>query len=41
TVHVLLNYTLLALVAMHILAALKHQFVDRDGLLARMIPFLK
>ena len=41
TVHVLLNYTLLALVAMHVLAALKHQFVDRDGLLARMIPFLK
>jgi len=40
-VHVLLNYTLLALVAMHVLAALKHQFVDRDGLLARMIPFLK
>jgi cytochrome b561 len=26
---------------MHVLAALKHQFVDRDGLLARMIPFLK
>ena len=41
TVHVLLNYTLLALVGMHVLAALKHQFVDRDGLLARMIPFLK
>ncbi|NIF80593.1 cytochrome b [Paraburkholderia sp. Cy-641] len=41
TVHVLLNYTLLALVAMHVLAALKHQFIDRDGLLARMVPFLK
>ncbi|MEX3634226.1 cytochrome b [Paraburkholderia sp. BR14320] len=41
TVHVLLNYTLLALVLMHVLAALKHQFVDRDGLLARMVPFLK
>jgi cytochrome b561 len=41
TVHVLLNYTLLALVVMHVAAALKHQFVDRDGLLARMIPFLK
>ena len=37
----LLNYTLLALVVMHVLAALKHHFVDRDGLLARMIPFLK
>jgi cytochrome b561 len=41
TVHVLLDYTLLALVAMHVAAALKHQFVDRDGLLARMVPFLK
>jgi cytochrome b561 len=41
TVHVLLNYTLLALVVMHVAAALKHQFVDRDGLLARMIPLLK
>jgi cytochrome b561 len=41
TVHVVLNYTLLVLVAMHVLAALKHQFIERDGLLARMIPFLK
>jgi cytochrome b561 len=39
--HIWLNYTLLGLVAAHTLAALKHQFVDRDGLLARMIPFLK
>jgi len=39
--HIVLNYILLALVAMHVLAALKHQLVDRDGLLARMIPFLK
>jgi cytochrome b561 len=41
TLHVLLNYTLLTLVVMHVLAALKHQFVDRDGLLGRMMPFLK
>jgi cytochrome b561 len=41
TAHIALNYTLLALFAMHVLAALKHQFVERDGLLARMIPFLK
>jgi cytochrome b561 len=40
-VHIWLNYTLLALVIVHVLAALKHHFVDRDGLLARMIPFLK
>jgi cytochrome b561 len=41
TVHVLLNYTLLTLVVLHVAAALKHQFVDRDGLLARMLPFLR
>ncbi len=39
--HIALNYTLLVLLALHVLAALKHQFVERDGLLARMIPFLK
>ncbi|AUT63646.1 cytochrome b [Paraburkholderia terrae] len=41
TTHIALNYMLLVLFAMHVLAALKHQFVERDGLLARMIPFLK
>ncbi|WP_244814411.1 cytochrome b [Caballeronia sp. Lep1P3] len=40
-VHVALNYGLLVLVAMHVLAALKHHFVDRDGLLGRMLPFIK
>ncbi|AXK39353.1 cytochrome b [Crenobacter cavernae] len=35
-VHVLLNWILAAAVAGHVLAALKHQLVDRDGLLARM-----
>jgi cytochrome b561 len=37
-VHAVLAYTLLALVALHVAAALKHQFVDRDGLLDRMRP---
>jgi cytochrome b561 len=41
TVHIGLNYTLLALVVLHIVAALKHQWLDRDGLLSRMIPFIK
>ncbi|WP_301785538.1 cytochrome b [Caballeronia sp. SEWSISQ10-4 2] len=41
TVHIWLNYTLLALVAVHTLAALKHHFIDRDGVLTRMIPFLR
>jgi cytochrome b561 len=40
-VHIALNYTLLVLVAMHVLAALKHHFIDRDGLLGRMLPFSK
>ncbi|QEL64827.1 cytochrome b561 [Oryzomicrobium terrae] len=35
-VHELLNYTLLALVAAHVGAALKHHFIDKDGLLDRM-----
>ena len=37
-VHYALNMTLLACVALHVLAALKHQFVDRDGVLKRMLP---
>lgn len=36
--HAILAYTLLALVALHVAAAIKHHFVDRDGLLARMLP---
>jgi len=30
---------LLSLAGLHVLAALKHQFVDRDGLLGRMLPW--
>ena len=37
-VHRSLNWTLAARVALHVLAALKHQFMDRDGLLHRMLP---
>jgi cytochrome b561 len=40
-VHIALNYGLLVLVALHVAAAVKHQWFDRDGLLSRMIPFLK
>jgi cytochrome b561 len=36
--HAYLAYALAALVAMHVAAALKHQFVDRDGLILRMLP---
>ena len=38
--HEVLNITLLVLLAMHVGAALKHHVIDRDGTLARMIPFL-
>ena len=38
-VHKLLNYSMAALVVAHLGAALKHHFVDRDEVLARMLPF--
>lgn len=39
-IHQLLNYSMAALVALHLGAALKHHWVDRDDVLARMLPFL-
>ena len=38
TVHYGLNMLLAATVALHVLAALKHQFIDRDSVLKRMLP---
>ena len=40
-VHRGLNYTLAALVVVHVAAAIKHHVVDRDDVLVRMLPFLK
>ena len=37
-VHGFLAWALIGVVVLHIAAALKHQFVDRDGLLTRMLP---
>ncbi|MCM2309870.1 MAG: cytochrome b [Steroidobacteraceae bacterium] len=37
-VHESLNWTLIVVALGHVLAALKHQFIDKDGLLARMWP---
>ncbi|MES3022604.1 MAG: cytochrome b [Pseudomonadota bacterium] len=37
-VHFWLNMTLAASVGAHLAAALKHQFIDRDGVLKRMLP---
>jgi cytochrome b561 len=39
-VHEYLNFTLAALVLLHIAAAWKHHLVDRDDVLSRMLPFL-
>jgi len=40
SVHVSLNFTLLALVLVHAGAALRHHFVERDRVLLRMLPAL-
>jgi cytochrome b561 len=39
-VHVFFVWTLLALISLHVLAALFHHFVVRDTILIRMIPVL-
>ncbi|HEU0220412.1 MAG TPA: cytochrome b [Gallionella sp.] len=39
-VHEGLNFIMLGVILAHIGAAFKHHFIERDGILARMIPFL-
>lgn len=39
--HEIFAFLMLGLIALHVAAALKHQFMDRDGTLRRMLPFLK
>lgn len=39
--HGVFAFAIVGLLVLHIGAALKHHFVDRDDVLARMIPFLK
>ena len=39
-VHELVMKGMYALVALHVLAALKHQFIDTDNVLHRMIPWI-
>lgn len=41
TLHEWLNWTLLVLVVAHVGAALKHHFIERDDVLARMSPLAK
>lgn len=38
-VHEVLNFMLIAIVAGHVLAAIKHHWLDRDDVLTRMLPF--
>ncbi len=38
SIHEYLFWALLALVVLHLLAALKHQFIDKDGMLRKMLP---
>ena len=40
-VHRSINYTMAAVILVHIFAAVRHHLVDRDDILVRMIPFLK
>lgn len=40
-VHESLNFGLLGLVGLHVAGALKHQIIDRDATLRRMLPFGK
>jgi cytochrome b561 len=38
TIHEYLAWTMIALIALHFLGAMKHQLIDKDGLLRRMWP---
>ena len=40
-IHELMGYTMLVLIGLHVAAALKHHFVNKDNVLTRMLPFLK
>jgi cytochrome b561 len=39
--HSILVWATIGLLGLHVLAALKHQFVDKDGVLGRMVPFMR
>jgi cytochrome b561 len=40
-VHTMLNFAMLGLLFAHVGGAFKHHLIDRDDVLARMIPFLR
>jgi cytochrome b561 len=37
-IHEAVAFMLIALIVLHVAGALKHQWIDRDNLLARMLP---
>jgi len=37
--HATAGITLLVIIAVHVLATLKHTFIDKDGTIFRMLPF--
>jgi cytochrome b561 len=39
--HLTLNFALFSLICVHVAAALKHHFADRDNVLIRMLPLLR
>ena len=39
--HETLAWIAIAMIALHVLGALKHQYFDRDDVLARMLPYLR
>jgi cytochrome b561 len=39
--HKSINYTMAAVIVLHVAAALKHHFIDRDDVLRRMLPRFK
>jgi cytochrome b561 len=39
--HTILGWVAYATIALHVAAALKHQLIDRDDVMARMIPFMR
>jgi cytochrome b561 len=41
SLHEALAFSMLALVGLHVVAAIKHHFVDRDDVLHRMLPLLR
>lgn len=41
SLHETVAYVLLGLITLHTAAALKHQFIQRDEVLSRMLPFLR